>query len=104
MKKLLAACSPATFGKGQQEVLDPSYRLALQLPPSAFATSFHPSDYGILDEVSPSLFLLSHPLLPLSTHAPLLSVVSRKFYRYKGFFFLRKLKYVQSCICSMPTQ
>jgi hypothetical protein len=52
---LVAACQPATFGHGQQDVLDESYRKAGKLDPSAFSTNFCPYETGIMDAVSAAL-------------------------------------------------
>ncbi|KAL6054008.1 hypothetical protein QOT17_017635 [Balamuthia mandrillaris] len=41
LAELMKCCSAATFGKGSTEVLDPSYRCALQLSPAHFLTNFH---------------------------------------------------------------
>ncbi|KAL6049189.1 Fe2OG dioxygenase domain-containing protein [Balamuthia mandrillaris] len=48
---LIKCCSAATFGKGSKEVLDPSYRRALQLSPDHFLTNFVPSENDILDKI-----------------------------------------------------
>ncbi|KAL6064904.1 Fe2OG dioxygenase domain-containing protein [Balamuthia mandrillaris] len=48
---LIKCCSAATFGKGSKEVLDPSYRRALQLSPHYFLTNFVPSENDILDKI-----------------------------------------------------
>ena len=52
MKALLKHCTPATFGKDGQEVLDGSYREAVKLDTNQFSTNFHPSDVGILDNIT----------------------------------------------------
>ncbi|KAJ5248401.1 hypothetical protein N7524_012361 [Penicillium chrysogenum] len=51
LRQLVVDCEPASFGKGQQDVLDPKYRKAGKLEPRSFLTSFHPSDLGILQNV-----------------------------------------------------
>lgn len=51
LQQLVADCSPATFGQGGQDVLDPSYRKAGKLDPDLFASSFHPADFGILENI-----------------------------------------------------
>ncbi|KAJ5483787.1 hypothetical protein N7530_003033 [Penicillium desertorum] len=51
LRQLVIDCEPASFGKGQQDVLDPKYRKAGKLEPRSFLTSFHPSDFGILQNV-----------------------------------------------------
>ncbi|KAF8996746.1 hypothetical protein BDQ17DRAFT_1181614, partial [Cyathus striatus] len=43
---LFNACSPATFGRGGEDVLDPSYRKALKLDKSDFATNFELKQYS----------------------------------------------------------
>lgn len=49
---LVAACAPATFGLGGEDVLDETYRKAGKLDRSQFAIDFHPHDYGIVDAIS----------------------------------------------------
>ncbi|KAL6069936.1 Fe2OG dioxygenase domain-containing protein [Balamuthia mandrillaris] len=48
---LVECCSAATFGQGSKEVLDSSYRHALQLSPDHFVTNFHALEYDILDKI-----------------------------------------------------
>ncbi|KAJ5532050.1 hypothetical protein N7494_008602 [Penicillium frequentans] len=47
LRQLVADCEPASFGKGQEDVMDPEYRKAGKLEPSQFATSFHFMDFGL---------------------------------------------------------
>lgn len=51
LEELAKDCAPATFGLGQKDVLDPTYRRAGKLDPDSFSTTFHPADFGILDSV-----------------------------------------------------
>ncbi|KAL1861939.1 hypothetical protein Plec18170_000763 [Paecilomyces lecythidis] len=51
LQRLVDECSPATFGRGDQDVLDPSYRMAGKLDTDKFASSFHPADFGILANI-----------------------------------------------------
>ncbi|KAL3461651.1 hypothetical protein BJX64DRAFT_289064 [Aspergillus heterothallicus] len=51
LQRLVADCEPASFGIGQQDVIDLGYRQAGKLDVQNFATSFHPADFGILDHV-----------------------------------------------------
>ncbi|CAG8946752.1 unnamed protein product [Penicillium salamii] len=61
LRHLVNDCEPATFGKGQEDVLDPQYRKAGKLDPQQFTSSFHLSDFQILENVEqvllPDLFL-----------------------------------------------
>ncbi|KAK5114956.1 hypothetical protein LTR85_009994 [Meristemomyces frigidus] len=52
LQKLLAACVPASFGRGGDEVMDEDYRKAGKLDPSDFATTFCPYRASIIDVVS----------------------------------------------------
>lgn len=61
LQGLLASCTPATFGRGKQDVLDESYRKVTKLDPSEFATTFCPYEAGIIDVVAQFL-------LPKSTN------------------------------------
>ncbi|KAJ6018151.1 hypothetical protein N7451_001530 [Penicillium sp. IBT 35674x] len=47
LRQLVADCEPASFGRGQEDVMDPEYRKAGKLEPSRFATSFHFMDFGL---------------------------------------------------------
>ncbi|KAL2865967.1 2OG-Fe(II) oxygenase [Aspergillus lucknowensis] len=51
LQQLVSDCDPASFGRGEQDVIDPEYRRAGKLNADQFATSFHPADFGILDNV-----------------------------------------------------
>ncbi|KAK6814047.1 hypothetical protein RU639_010478 [Aspergillus parasiticus] len=48
LQQLASDCSPATFGRGNQDVLDPSYRQAGKMEPANFATTFYPADFRII--------------------------------------------------------
>ncbi|KAI1954612.1 hypothetical protein LOZ59_004814 [Ophidiomyces ophidiicola] len=52
---LVDTCTPATFGLGQQDVLDPSYRHAGKLDVDRFCSTFHPADFGILESIEQTL-------------------------------------------------
>ncbi|GKZ27218.1 hypothetical protein AbraIFM66951_004797 [Aspergillus brasiliensis] len=65
LQQLINDCAPATFGKNNEDVLDSTYRKAGKLEPAYFATSFHPADLDILDEIErkllPSFNIYSGP-------------------------------------------
>ncbi|KAE8326624.1 hypothetical protein BDV39DRAFT_88925 [Aspergillus sergii] len=48
LQQLVSDCSPATFGRGNEDILDPSYRQAGKMDPAKFATTFHPADFRII--------------------------------------------------------
>ena len=52
VEALLAACSPASFGRGGQDVFDESYRRATKLDVEKFLSSFCPYTTGIMDVVA----------------------------------------------------
>ncbi|KAL4906976.1 hypothetical protein BDW74DRAFT_130997 [Aspergillus multicolor] len=52
LRHLVVDCDPASFGRGQQDVIDPEYRRAGKINGDQFATSFHPADFGILENLS----------------------------------------------------
>lgn len=68
LHRLVVGCDPASFGRGQEDVIDPRYRKARKLEPRHFFTSFHPSDFGILQNVEqillPNFNTLSQNSLP----------------------------------------
>ncbi|GAB1194374.1 hypothetical protein APSETT444_003619 [Aspergillus pseudonomiae] len=51
LQHLIASCGPASFGRGEQNIMDLSYRKAGKLDPENFATSFHPADFGIIEAI-----------------------------------------------------
>jgi hypothetical protein len=55
VQKLVSDCQPATFGRGQEDVLDETYRKAGKLDPSEFSTNFCPYETGIVDAVTAML-------------------------------------------------
>lgn len=52
---LVASCEAASFGRNKETVMDPEYRKAGKLELDQFATTFHPADHGILDEIAQNL-------------------------------------------------
>lgn len=52
LQQLLAACTPASFGRGGDEVVDEDYRKAGKLDSKDFTTNFCPYQNGIIDVVS----------------------------------------------------
>lgn len=44
----MSDCEPASFGRGQEDVLDPEYRRAGKLDPSRFVSDFCPHESGIV--------------------------------------------------------
>ncbi|KAJ5595152.1 uncharacterized protein N7459_001360 [Penicillium hispanicum] len=52
LRQLVDDCQPASFGRGQQDVIDPSYRKAGKLDPGHFASTFHPADFDIVANVA----------------------------------------------------
>lgn len=51
LRQLVADCDIATFGRGQQDVIDPEYRKAGKLNSDQFLSSFDPSAFGIIENV-----------------------------------------------------
>jgi hypothetical protein len=54
-EQLVQACEPASFGKGQVDVLDPSYRTAYKLDNNKFFTNFDLSEHEILLQIKNAL-------------------------------------------------
>lgn len=52
---LLEDCEPATFGRGNQEVLDKSYRHASKMDVQHFSCDFSPYDNRVMEKVSQAL-------------------------------------------------
>lgn len=53
--QLIRDCDPVSFGRGQEDVIDPGYPKAGKLEPGRFVSTFHPSYFGILTNVEQSL-------------------------------------------------
>ena len=51
LKDLIEAGSPATFGRGEENVYDKNYRDAVSLEPSMFMTNFQPASSSILKKI-----------------------------------------------------
>lgn len=58
LARLVADCAPATFGKGNKDVLDESYRKASKMEPTQFSSTFNPHEVGIVDTVAQALLPL----------------------------------------------
>lgn len=61
-EKLKSLCRPAPFGRGTETVLDPTYRNALELTPSEFATTLNLAELGILSEIQKTLAPSEQPV------------------------------------------
>jgi len=51
LQRLVSKCDPASFDRGNQDVMDPEYREAVKPDPDQFATNFHPADYGLIKHI-----------------------------------------------------
>lgn len=51
LRQLVADGDPASLGRGDRDVVDPEYRRAVKIDPDHFATSFHPTDHGIIENI-----------------------------------------------------
>ncbi|KAJ3052859.1 hypothetical protein HK097_005520 [Rhizophlyctis rosea] len=74
LKPILSLAQPATFGRGQENVYDPSYRTALKLEPSQFACTFDLASHGILEEIRtvmmPTQTAIEAQLYKLNVYGP----------------------------------
>lgn len=52
LQELIAACQPASFGRGGEAILDENYRRAVKLDTEDFATTFCPYEACIIDVVA----------------------------------------------------
>ncbi|EXU94787.1 hypothetical protein X797_012131 [Metarhizium robertsii] len=52
LNRLLEHCEKATFGLGGQDVLDETYRKAVQMDPTKFCTNFDPYSVGVIDSIA----------------------------------------------------
>ncbi|KAF8657101.1 hypothetical protein AX16_002288 [Volvariella volvacea WC 439] len=55
LKSLAKACTPATFGRNNEDVYDETYRKARQMNTDYFSTKFDPFSTGIIDTVKQQL-------------------------------------------------
>lgn len=78
MERLLEACSPATFGKGHETVLDAKYRSAFMLTADRWITNFQLAEYLIMSEIHA---LLAPEAVSIRAHPHKLNI-----YKEGGFF------------------
>lgn len=52
LQRLVADCDAASFGRGEEDVIDPEYRRAGKINTDQFATSFHPANFGIFENIA----------------------------------------------------
>ena len=52
---LTAACDPATFGRGKEDVYDESYRKAVKMDAADFAVKFDPVASGLIRTIEDKL-------------------------------------------------
>lgn len=62
LASLVKDCTPAAFGKDNEDVLDPEYRSAVALDTSRFSVDFDPHRLGIIDQIQR---ILVPPILEL---------------------------------------
>ena len=55
LKKLAVACQPATFGRNDENIFDPTYRKALKLDEMHFAPKFDLAESSIMHDVQVTL-------------------------------------------------
>ena len=55
IEELSAACDPATFGRGNEDVYDESYRKAVKMDASNFAVQFDPDRTGLIKIIEDQL-------------------------------------------------
>ena len=53
--QLSAACDPATFGRGKEDVYDETYRKAVKMDASNFAVQFDPARTGLIKIIEEQL-------------------------------------------------
>jgi hypothetical protein len=51
VEQLAKDCTLASFGRGGEDVIDTSYRQAGKLDITQFASTFHPADFGLLENI-----------------------------------------------------
>ena len=55
IEQLSAACDPATFGRGDEDVYDETYRKAVKMDASDFAVQFDPVRAGLIEIIEKQL-------------------------------------------------
>ena len=73
LKDLVEAGSPATFGRGEENVYDKNYRDAVSLEPSMFATSFQLCSSSMLQKIH-SLLLPNESVYTIRTEPHKLNI------------------------------
>lgn len=51
VEQLAKNCALASFGRGEENVVDTDYRRAGKLDATQFASTFHPADFGLLENI-----------------------------------------------------
>lgn len=77
LNRLLEHCEKATFGLGGQDVLDETYRKAVQMDPTKFCTNFDPHSVGIIDSIA-------QVLLPTAVESTTHRAVRAELYKVNG--------------------
>lgn len=52
LARLVGDCEMATFGRGNEDVLDLTYRKAGKMDPTRFSSTFNPYELGVMDTIS----------------------------------------------------
>lgn len=55
IEELMEDTEPASFGRGNENVMDTNYRKATKMDPEMFSTTFNPYDLGIIDTIAQML-------------------------------------------------
>ena len=55
LDQLAAACSPATFGRGDRDVYDETYRKALKMDAADFVVQFDPTISSLIETIKENL-------------------------------------------------
>jgi hypothetical protein len=74
LEDLLTASTPATFGRGGDDVHDESYRKVTKLDATQFASTFNPYELGIIDTIA-------QVLLPSAMDSRILGAVRAELYQ-----------------------
>ena len=82
LDSLIAACDPATFGRGDEDVYDESYRKAVKMDASNFAVQFDPAASGLLKTIENQLLQGDTEKMRIKAELYKLNIYGNSFFWY----------------------
>ena len=103
LKDLIEAGSPATFGRGEENVYDKNYRDAVSLEPSMFMTNFQPASSSILQKIHSLLLQPFDPLYDIQVEPHKLNIYTTGGHFKAHVDTPRSLSMIGSLVICLPS-